>query len=61
MILITIINDYKGPRIDTCGTPHILETLEKEFCKFSINFRFIKLIILNFFKSMSWLIASNAF
>ena len=56
------IKNNEGPRIDPCGTLHdMLETLEKEFSKFTINLRLDredcnhltvwseKPIILNFF------------
>ena len=34
------IKNNEGPRIDPCGTLHdMLETLEKEFSKFTINLR----------------------
>ena len=37
----TYMTNSKGPRIDPCGTPHvILEGPEKQFSKFTINNRF---------------------
>ena len=73
-ISLTYIKNNKRPRINSYGTPHdILETSEEEFSKFTLNLRFDrsdwnyltvwseKPIMLNLFKSMSWLIVSNAF
>ena len=34
------IKNNKGLRIDPCGTPHLLETLEKKFSKFTVNLGF---------------------
>ena len=40
-ISLTYIKNNKGQRTDPCGTPHdILETLEKEFSKFTVNLQF---------------------
>ena len=40
-ISLTYIKNIKEPRIDLCGTPHdMLETLEKEFSKFTVNLQF---------------------
>ena len=40
-ISLTYIKNNKEPRIDLCGTPHdMLETLEKEFSKFTVNLQF---------------------
>ena len=37
-ISLTYIKNNKGLRIDPCGKPHgMLETLEKDFSKFTIN------------------------
>ena len=38
---LTYIKKNKGPRIDPCGMSHdMLETLEKELSKFTVNLQF---------------------
>ena len=40
-ISLAYIKNNKGPRVDSCGSPHdMLETSEKEFSKFTVNLRF---------------------
>ena len=72
----TYMRDSNGPRMDPCGTPHvILDGSEQQFSKFTLNNRleierydlnqpmvwFEKPIALNFFNSISWSIVSKAF
>ena len=63
----TYIRNCNGPRMDPCGTPHvILEGSEKQLLKFTLNNQFERHdlnqpIAPNIFISISWSIVSKPF